>query len=143
MNARQTPFDFLGFRFRYDKSIISEGTRYWNIIPKPSSCKKTRQKINEKLKQIGHFDAKSVVRELNPIIRGWMNYYEIEKVSYTQRAFKSLDYYLGNRLYRYYNRKSQRKSRLHGQQAYKMLVEEYGLIKPYKTSGIRPVKVKR
>ena len=36
-----------------------------------------------------------------------MNYYKIEKVSYTQVAFKELD--------------------------------DYGLIKPYKTSGLRPV----
>jgi hypothetical protein len=36
-------------------------------------------------------------------------------------------------------RKSQRKSRLYGQQAFVKLVKEYGLIKPYVTSGIRPV----
>ena len=80
-----------------------------------------------------------VVDELNPIIRGWMNYYKIDKVSYTQVAFKELEDYLRNRLFRYYNRKSQRKSRLYGKQAFKILVEDYGLIKPYKTSGLRPV----
>ena len=143
VNAKEQSFDFLGFTFRYDQSIFSKRGKFWNIRPKAKSQKKNRQKINLKLKSIGHYPADKVVEELNPIIRGWMNYYRIEKVSYTQVAFKDLEDYLRNRLYRYYNRKSQRKSRLYGQQAFDKLVKEYGLIKPYKTSGLRPVNVLR
>jgi len=143
INAREEPFDFLGFTFRYDRSIIWKGSRFWNIKPKAQSRKKIRQKLNLKLKSIGHYPAEKVVKELNPIIRGWMNYYRIEKVSYTQVAFKELEDYLRNRLTRYYHRKSQRKSRLYGQQAFDILVKEYGLIKPYVTSGIRPVNTLR
>ena len=139
IKARVESFDFLGFTFRYDRSIFQKGRRFWNIQPKAKSRKKIRQKINQKLKSIGHYSAEGVVNELNPIIRGWMNYYRIEKVSYTQIAFKELEDYLRNRLYLYYNRKSQRKSRLYGQRAFDKLVKEYGLIKPYVTSGIRPV----
>ena len=109
VNAREQSFDFLGFTFRYDQSIFSNRGKFWNIFPRAKSQKKIRQKINLKLKSIGHYPANMVVEELNPIIRGWMNYYKIEKVSYTQVAFKELDDYLRNRLLRYYNRKSQRK----------------------------------
>ena len=28
VNAKDTPFDFLGFTFRYDKSILFEGTSF-------------------------------------------------------------------------------------------------------------------
>ena len=139
VNAKEQSFDFLGFTFRYDRSIILKGGKFWNIKPKAKSQKKIRQKINLKLKSIGHYPADKVVLELNPIIRGWINYYKIEKVSYTQVAFKDLEGYMRNRLFRYYNRKSQRKSRLYGQQAFDKLVNEYGLINPYKTSGLRPV----
>jgi len=139
INAREESFDFLGFTFRYDRSILYKGSRFWNIQPKAKSRKKIRQKLNLKLKSIGHYSADKVVEELNPIIRGWMNYYRIDKVSYTQVAFKELEDYLRKRLYRYYNRKSQRKTSLYGQQAFDKLVKEYGLIKPYRTSGIRPV----
>jgi group II intron reverse transcriptase/maturase len=110
VNAKEESFDFLGFTFRYDRSIFSNGGKFWNIFPKSKSQKKIRQKINLKLKSIGHYPAEKVVSELNPIIRGWMNYYKIDKVSYTQVAFKELEDYLRNRLFRYYNRKSQRKS---------------------------------
>lgn len=143
VEARKSSFDFLGFNIRYADSIFEGGGKFWNIRPKPKSRKKIRQTINERLKKIGHYNAPSVVNELNPIIRGWMNYYRIEKVSHTQVAFRELTDYLRNRLYRYYNRKSQRKSSLYGRQAFEILVKEYGLVNPYKTSGIRPVKAKR
>jgi len=141
--ARESSFDFLGFNFRYADCIFREESKFWNIRPKPKSCKKIRQHINKRLKKIGHYNAASVVYELNPIIRGWMNYYRIERVSHTQVAFRELTDYLRNRLRRFYNRKSQRKSCLHGTQAFNLLVKEYGLVKPYVTSGLRPVKAKR
>ena len=143
VNAREASFDFLGFTFRYDQSILFKGSKFWNIFPKAKSQQKIRQKLNKRLKEIGHYNAPSLVGELNPIIRGWMNYYRIEKVSYTQVAFKELESYLRQRLIRYYNRKSQRKSRLYGTQAFEILVKDYGLIQPYRTSGIRPVNAHR
>ena len=70
-----------------------------------------------------------------------MNYYKIDKVSHTQLAFRKLDSYLRERLYRYYDRKSQRKTRYYGQKAFEVLVRDYGLIEPYKSSGMRPAYV--
>jgi len=139
VNAKETPFDFLGFTFRYDRSILYQGTRFWNIRPRDKSQKRIRQRINEKLKSIGHFPPDKVVEELNPMLRGWISYYSIDKISSMQVPLRKLDEYLRNRLTWYYNRKSQRKSRLYGQQAYDMLVKDYGLIQPYVTSGLRPV----
>lgn len=139
VNAQEESFDFLGFTFSYATSIFNYNSKFWSVKPKSFSEKKIRQAINKRLKSIGHYPANLVVSELNPIIRGWMNYYKIEGVSQTQVSLKKLEDYLRQRLWRYYNRKSQRKSRLHGQQAFDLLVNEYGLIKPYRTSGIRPV----
>jgi len=143
VRAQEESFDFLGFTFRYDRSIFSNQGRFWNIFPKAKSQKKIRTNLDATLKKIGHYPPEKVVDELNPILRGWMNYYKIEKVSYTQQAFKKLDDYLRIRLHRYYNRKSQRRTRLYGQQAYQKLVKEYGLITPYRTSGLRPVNAQR
>ncbi|PNW28804.1 UNVERIFIED_CONTAM: group II intron reverse transcriptase/maturase [Euhalothece sp. KZN 001] len=138
VKAREHPFEFLGFAFRYDQSLLFEGGKYWNVVPRPKSQKKVRQTINTRLKSIRHYPAEAVVAELNPIIRGWMNYYRIEKVSYPQMAFKYLNDYLRDRLHRFYQRKSQRKSRLYGQEAYKLLTQQYGLVIPYNTYRIRP-----
>lgn len=91
VKAKEEAFDFLGFSFRYDNSIFIKGTQFWNRIPRPKSQKKIRQKINAKLKKIGRYPAKAVVAELNPVIGGWMNYYKIERVNYTQLAFRKLE----------------------------------------------------
>ena len=72
-----------------------------------------------------------------------MNYYEIKGVSYTRVPFRKLNGYLRTRIERYYHRKSQRRSRLHRQEAYKLLTKEYGLVVPYVTSGLRPVNAQK
>lgn len=143
VNARRESFDFLGFTIRYDRSILKQTGRFWNIIPKTRSQKKVRQKVNARLKTIGHFPPEQVARELNPIIRGWINYYRIPGVSYTQVATKRLNDYLRSRVERYYRRKSQRGSRLHGDQAYQLLTQKYGLVTAYVNSGRRPAKAQR
>lgn len=143
LNAKEEPFDFLGFRFRYSRSVIKKNGFYWNIEPKPKSQQKIRQKIHGTLKSIGHYAAPDVVDKLNPILRGWMNYYKIEKVSNTQVTFRKLEEYLRIRLNRFYNRKSQRKCRTFGNRAFEALVKEYGLIKPYAASAFRPVNAFR
>lgn len=143
VNARRESVDFLGFTIRYDRSILNQTGRFWNIIPRTRSQKKVRQKVNTRLKAIGHYPPEQLVSELNPIIRGWINYYRIPGVSYTQVATKRLNDYLRSRIERYYRRKSQRGSRLHGDQAYQLLTQKYGLVTVYVNSGRRPAKAQR
>lgn len=143
VDARRESFDFLGFTIRYDRSILNQTGRFWNIVPGARSQKKIRQKVNTRLKVIGHYSPEQVVSELNPILRGWINYYRMPGVSYTQVATKRLDDYLRSRIERYYRRKSQRGSRLHGDQAYQLLTQQYGLMTAYVSSGRRPAKAQR
>lgn len=143
VDATETPFDFLGFTIRYDQDIFGRPQKYWNIRASEKSCKKIRQKINTQLKRMGHYSPEWLVEELNPIIRGWINYFKIDKVSYTQVQLRDLDNYLNTRIYRYYKRKSQRGTNLHGQQAYQMLTQKYGLIRPYKPSIHKPAKASK
>lgn len=140
VDATVSSFDFLGFTVRYDQDIFGRAKKYWNIRASEKSCKKIRQTINEQLKRMGHYSPELLVEELNPIIRGWINYFKIDKVSYVQMQLRDLDNYLNTRLHRYFKRKSQRGTNLHGQQAYQMLTQQYGLIKPYKPSIFKPAK---
>lgn len=132
IQSQETSFNFLGFTVRYDKDILGRNQRYWNIHPSDKSENKVREKIRGLLKKGGHYPPEQIARELNAIIRGWINYFEVYKVSYSAMAKRSLRYYLYQTLDRYYNRKSQRRSRLHGQQAFVLLVSKYGLIDPTK-----------
>ena len=139
VNAEEKSFDFLGFTFGYDRSLYSTGGRFWNINQsKFTQNDKTEDKSKIKINRT-FFSRKSGVGVKSHAKR-MDELFKIEKVSYTQVAFRELEDYLRIRLYRYYNRKSQRKSRLYGQQAFEKLVKDYGLIKPYVTSGKRPAK---
>jgi RNA-directed DNA polymerase len=131
INAKVTSFNFLGFVFRYDKSYKSpEGSKFWNVKPSEKSNKKIREKLGTALKKMGHYKPELLVQELNAILRGWLNYFDIKGVSYPFVAKRQLNYYLRMRLMKYFNRKSQRKSRLYRTQAFETLVRKYGLIDP-------------
>jgi len=132
IDARTESFNFLGFTIRYDKDIKGRDIRYWNIMPSKKSEQKIRDKVKEYLSAHGHYKADDVANGLNSIIRGWINYFSIAGVSYPAMSKRRLRAYLSNRLFRYYNRKSQRKSRLYRLKAFEVLVTKYGLIDPTK-----------
>ena len=132
IDARTESFNFLGFTIRYDKDIKGRDIRYWNIMPSKKSEQKIRDKVKEYLRTHGHYKADDVANGLNSIIRGWLNYFSIAGVSYPAMSKRRLRVYLSTRLFRYYNRKSQRKCRLYRQKAFEVLVTKFGLIDPTK-----------
>jgi group II intron reverse transcriptase/maturase len=132
LDARSENFSFLGFTIRYDKDIKGRDFRYWNIVPSKKSEQKIRDKVKEYLRKHGHCRAHDVADGLNTIMRGWLNYFSITGVSYPAMSKRRLRVYLFNSLYRYYNRKSQRKSRLYGHKAFEILSAKFGLIDPTK-----------
>lgn len=132
VHAEKTGFNFLGFTVRYDRDIFGQNKGYWNIIPSYKSGKKIREKVHDFLGKSGHLAPRHVTHGLNALIRGWLNYYDVPGVSYPAMSKRMLRHYLQERLNRYYKRKSQRRSRLYGQQAFEKLVYKYGLIDPTK-----------
>ena len=139
VSAKQESFNFLGFTIRYDKDMWDSNKKYWNIIPSQKSEQKIRDKIKDYLSKHGHYKAEQVSDDLNKMLRGWLNYFDIKGISYPAQSKRRLRRYLQERLYRYYKRKSQRKCRLYGQRAFESLVERYGLIDPmrYTSRGVR------
>lgn len=132
IEARKESFNFLGFTIRYDKDLKGRNTNYWNIMPSKKSEQKIREKIKEYLGTHGHCKAQDVAEGLNTKMRGWLNYFEIKGVSYPSMSIRRLRFYLYNSINRYYARKSQRKCRLYGHNAFEELVGRFGLIDPTK-----------
>lgn len=132
LNAKKQSFDFLGFTVRYDRSLYDKPTDdskhyYWNIVPSKKSVKKLRKNIKTCLNNNGHSSNYTLVKKLNPILRGWSNYFTIPKVSYPGRAKDSANTYLFYSLKRYFKRKSQRSCKLYRQNAHGKLIKYYGL----------------
>lgn len=93
-------FDFLGFNIRHYSS--QNARTGWKLLIKPS--KKSVQDIKDKMRETwlrrkGQ-DMGVILRELNPIIRGWANYYRIGVASNT---FEKLDCWMFRRQVRYVN----------------------------------------
>lgn len=94
-------FDFLGFNLRQYKS---KKTRTgWKTLIRPS--KKSVQKIRERLREewlsLNGRNVLTVIQRLNPIIRGWANYY---RTQVAKRTFSNLDHYMVRREIRYVKR---------------------------------------
>ena len=141
LSAKEESFDFLGHTFRYSESLHVNSPKYWNVEPGKKSQKKVRSKIRDYLKVKGHLPPEQLVVGLNSILRGWINYFSIQGVTYPSKAKANLNYYLYVKLRRYYKQKSQRKSKLYNRGAMSVLIEKYGLINPTKYGYVgRPVK---
>jgi group II intron reverse transcriptase/maturase len=128
VEAKEEGFNFLGFTVRYDRCKYKTDDKYWYICPSKKSEKRLRLMVKEYLRPRGHLPIETVVNGLNPKIRGWLNYYSIRNVTYIKRSTFKLRHYLGYRLYKHFQEKSQRGNKHYSYDAYDKLVKHNGLI---------------
>ena len=96
-------FDFLGWHFRARVSgrLLERGIRryYLHRWPSQRSMKRIRQKIKAKTgrDRVGIGDVREIIVELNPILRGWGNYFRTGNAA---DEFRTIDRYVAWRLKR-------------------------------------------
>jgi len=73
--ARGETFSFLGFDYRLITS--SRGNRIPLTTPRGSSRTKLLRRLKEVFRRYRSQPVESVISEVNPIVRGWVNYYRI------------------------------------------------------------------
>jgi RNA-directed DNA polymerase len=101
-------FDFLGFNIRHYPAPQTSRTGYKLLIkPSKQSVTKMRQKLRDAWLRLRGSNVQTVIRQLNPIIRGWANYFRTGVASET---FHQLDEWLYYRQRRYVSRQHPRKS---------------------------------
>lgn len=108
-------FDFLGFNVRlYNRPSTPTG---YKLLIKPS--KKSLQSFKDRLKtewmSLRGANATAVIHRLNPIIRGWANYYRIGN---SVDAFKHLDMFMFLRAVRWAKRQ-------HPGRSWKYITQKY------------------
>jgi RNA-directed DNA polymerase len=92
-------FCFLGCYFRVVRSHFS-GKRYLFRWPSPRAMNAVRSKIRDltdRRKRAGMRDIREVVKDLNPLLRGWGNYFRTGNAS---KHFNAIDRYVSERLVR-------------------------------------------
>jgi len=130
VNAYKEASDFLGFTFRHDRSLYNHNRKYRNVRPSKKSENKLREKLRTYFRGCRHYATENVVKDINLMIRGWLNYFHMPKVSYLRKSCENLEYYMERKFYRHFAGKSQRKCRLSCNRGLSRLTEEYGLLSP-------------
>ena len=116
--------DFLGFNFRHycTPGLTKTG---WKLLTKPSrkSIRSIKSKLSQEWKTLQGRPIKEVVIRLNPIIRGWANYFRIGVAS---RVFTWLDSWMYRRQRQYVRKQHPNKSPLWWADKY------WGRLNPYR-----------
>ena len=105
LNAKESHFDFLGYNFRQRKN---PRTGKWFCLLQPS--RKAQNALREKIRQATSPWEKrkvgEVVRErVNPILRGWVNYF---RIGHSSRVFGKIRHFVVGRVRRYIRRRQGR-----------------------------------
>lgn len=111
-------FDFLGFNIR--RYEVQQGSKLL-IKPSKESIKKCKAKISEVFEKNNGSNANSLISNLNPVIRGYGNYWS-SVVS--KDTFRKIDYYIFGKIVKFMKR-------LHPMKSWKWKKERY--FKPDKT----------
>jgi RNA-directed DNA polymerase len=100
-------FDFLGYHVRHFKAPRTTRTGHKLIIrPSKKSVLNKRKELREAWLTLKGQSVPAVLRRLNPIVRGWANYYRSSAAS---EAFQRMDSWMFQRAKRYAKRTHPRK----------------------------------
>jgi RNA-directed DNA polymerase len=100
-------FDFLGFTVRrYTAPRTRTGSKLL-ITPSADSVKRLRRQLRAEWRALAGQPIGAIVTRLNPLIRGWANYF---RIGVATKTFTRLDHWMVTRELRYVQRKHPRKS---------------------------------
>ncbi len=126
LNVREEGLDFLGFTLRF---VRHPKTGRWFATVKPSSkaMKRFRAQVKELTgKRFRLLTDKQMVEKLNPVLRGWVNYFYFGNSS---RPLSKLKGYVETRVRTYLRRKRALRSRGNRVYPYAYLYNTLGLFK--------------
>lgn len=109
---RTDGFDFLGMHHARHQ-ISRSGRKYYRTMQYPNrkAMEKMRKAVKETVRKRGRIPWKmeDLIRELNPKIVGWRNYYGVKTA---QKWLNSIDWYIVETFTRWDSRKRQKKSHI-------------------------------
>ena len=103
-------FDFLGMTFRYARTHRQAKKLKYNCYrwPRAKAVASLKEKIRQRIGRRYSLSLEEVIGEINPILRGWHNYF---KVGNGEPNFRRLDGFILNRLRIFVKRKHSDESR--------------------------------
>jgi RNA-directed DNA polymerase len=118
--------DFLGYTFRYDRSIKGGVRRYLNVTPSRKAMQAHRGKLRKTISRRHHrVPVVGLIEMVNHKQRGWANYFSF---GYPRHAKRKMNWYVQSRLVGHLRRRSQRPFRLPAGQSYHQYFKRLGLV---------------
>lgn len=133
VNAEEESFDFLGFSFIKAPNRVKtkKVAYYWPSQKAEGAIKEKVRKITNPARPI---KVGQVIKELNPVIRGWVNYF---KIANSSKKFGKIRWYTANKV-----RKFMRRRRGKAGYGYKEYPDDYlynrlGLYRDYRLNWMK------
>lgn len=127
LRADGEKLDFPGFSLKYAHDQYGrEGKKYLSLEPSAAACQRQREKVRTMIgPRQSHVPLPDLIGSLNMRLRGWGNYF---RLGYHREAFRDMNAYVGLRLTRHLNRRSQRQWKARGDQSAYHHLNQMGLI---------------
>jgi len=106
LDEEGTRLDFLGYQLRYERDHFGRPHRYLRLEPSAKALARAREKLRQMTGPAMCFKPiRVLIQEVNRHLKGWRAYF---KLGHPQRAFRTIGWYVRQRLYRHLRRRSQR-----------------------------------
>lgn len=127
-------FAFLGFEHRWVPSLK---TRWWYpcVTPRPKKVTALLREIRNTLRVSQHLPMQVAVAKVNPILRGWVNYFRIGNSS---QAFDKVKYHVERKVRRFAAKKSKRTGFGWKRWSSDIVYKKWGLFGDYRLSWTSP-----
>ena len=136
VNAEGESFDFLGYSFKKAPNLkkTKKVAYFWPSQKAERAMKEKVRKITNPARPI---KVEQVVRELNPVIRGWVNYFRIGNSS---KKFDKIRLYTAGKVRKFMNRRGNRSG--YGFKKYpdNYLYNELGLYRNYRLNWTKALR---
>jgi RNA-directed DNA polymerase len=100
-------FDFLGFNIRHYPAPNTTKSGYKLLIkPSKESVRNFKERVRREWMALKGQTVMAVLKRLNPIVRGWANYF---RIGVSKHVFEAIDYWMFDRCVRYVRSTHRRK----------------------------------
>jgi len=136
VDAEEESFNFVGFSFKktLNRARTKKVAYYW---PSQKAEKTIREKVRKITNPARPIKVEQVVRELNPVIRGWVNYF---KTGNSSKKFNKLRLYTAKKVRKFMRRRRGRAGYGYKEYPNSYLYNELGLYRNYRLSWTKALR---
>lgn len=127
-------FGYLGFECRL--AISRRGNRFLLKAPQQKKRVEVMGKIREVIQKAGRMKVRAVIQRINPILRGWVNYF---RTGHASKTFSYLRWYVEQRIRQWAMRKQSRRGMGWKKWSSEVLYGVWGLYNDYRVLYHQPL----